>query len=111
MGIIVPKSWARSFSELLNLAVRIFCMAKALLFAAAAILTLLASPSPAPGQTLDQLQLHKVRAVAVEYRGSNAIHLTQVPDAQGEDTLAILTGPELRDGTIEVNLAGAPAPG
>jgi hypothetical protein len=38
-------------------------MANAALFAAAAIVTLLAGPSPAAGQTLDKLQLHKVRAV------------------------------------------------
>jgi len=86
-------------------------MANATLFAAAAILTLLAGPSPAAGQTLDKLQLHKVRAIAAEYRGSKAIHLTQLPDAQGEDTLAIIAGPELQDGAIEVDLAGAPAPG
>jgi hypothetical protein len=88
-----------------------FYMANATLFAAAAILTLLAGPSPAAGQTLDKLQLHKVRAVAAEYRGSKAIHLTQLPDAQGEDTLAIIAGPVLQDGAIEVDLAGAPAPG
>jgi hypothetical protein len=67
-------------------------MANAALCAAAAIFTLLASPSAAAGQTLDKLQLHKVRAAAAEYRGSKAIRLTQTPDAQGEDTLAIVTG-------------------
>src|SRR3974377_1266285 len=86
-------------------------MATATLYAAAAILTLLAGPSPTAGQSLDKLQLHKVRAVEAEYRGSKAIHLTQMPDAQGEDTLAIVTGSELRDGVIEVEMAGAPAPG
>ena len=86
-------------------------MANATPFAGAAILALLAGPSPAAGQTLDKLQLHKVRAATAEYRGSKAIQLTQMPDAQGEDTLAIITGPELQDGTIEVDLAGAPAPG
>lgn len=86
-------------------------MPNARLLAGAAILTLLAGPSPAPGQTLDKLQLHKVRAVAAEYRGIKAIHLTQVPDAQGEDTLAVITGSALQDGVIEVDVAGAPAPG
>jgi hypothetical protein len=81
------------------------------LFAATAILTLLAGPSPAPGQTLEKLQLRNVRAVAAEYRGRRAIHLTQMPGAQGEDTLAILTGSALQDGAIEVDMAGAPAPG
>jgi len=79
--------------------------------AAAAIVSLLAGPSPASGQTLDKLQLHKVQAASVEYRGSKAIHITQTPGAQGEDTLAIVSGLELQDGVIEVDLAGAPAPG
>ena len=65
----------------------------------------------ASGQTLDQLQLHKVRATAAEYRGNIAIHVTQEPGVQGEDTLAIVSRTELQDGVIEVDLAGAPAPG
>jgi hypothetical protein len=52
-----------------------------------------------------------VRAAEAEYRGSKAVHIMQVPGAQGEDTLAIVSGTELRDGVIEVDLAGAPAPG
>jgi len=63
------------------------------------------------GQTVDKLQLHKVQAAAADYRGTKAIHITQVVDAQGEDTLAIVTGSALEDGVIEVDLAGAPAPG
>ena len=73
------------------------------------ILTLLAAPFPAAGQALDKLDLHKVRAGAAEYRGKQVIHITQAPDAQGEDTLAIVAGPALQDGTIEVDVAGAPA--
>jgi hypothetical protein len=88
-----------------------FYMAGAMLFTAVAGLTLLAGPFPVAGQTLDKLQLHKVRAAAAEYRGSKAIHVTQAPDAQGEDTLAIVSGPGLQDGAIEVDVAGAPAPG
>ena len=79
--------------------------------AGAAIALLLAGSSPASGQTLDKLQLHKVLAAAVEYHGTKAIHVTQTPGAQGEDTLAIVSGLDLRDGVIEVDLAGAPAPG
>ncbi|HLY15566.1 MAG TPA: hypothetical protein VKR61_00010 [Bryobacteraceae bacterium] len=86
-------------------------MANPTWFAAAVILTLLAGRCPAAGQTLDKLQLRKVRAEAAEYRGSQAIHVTQEPGAQGEDTLAMVAGPELQDGTIEMDLAGAPAPG
>jgi hypothetical protein len=80
-------------------------------FAGISILALLAGLSPASGQTLDRLQLHKVRAAAAEYRGTTAVHITQVPGAQGEDTVAIVSGTELQDGIIEVDLAGAPAPG
>jgi hypothetical protein len=79
-----------------------------LLVAAAALLPLAGSAS---GQTLDRLQLHKVQAAAADYRGSKAIHITQMPDAQGEDTLAIVSGSDLLDGVIELEVAGAPAPG
>lgn len=75
------------------------------------LILLVSGPSRSAGQTLDQLQLHKVRAEAVEYRGNKAIHLAQSAGAGGEDTLAIVSGSELQDGTIEVELAGAPAPG
>jgi hypothetical protein len=81
------------------------------LFAGAAILALLASPSSAFGQTLDKLQLRKVRAAEAEYRGSKAIHITQMTGAQGEDTLAIVGGSELQNGVIEVDVAGAPGAG
>src|ERR1017187_3138055 len=80
-------------------------------FVVASILASWAVLSLASGQTLDQLQLHKVRATAAEYRGNIAIHVTQEPGVQGEDTLAIVGGTELQDGVIEVDLAGAPAPG
>jgi hypothetical protein len=80
-------------------------------FAAAAIAALLAGWTPASGQTIDKLQLHKVQAEAAEYRGTKAIHIAQTAGAQGEDTLAIVRGLELQDGAIEVDLAGAPAPG
>jgi hypothetical protein len=86
-------------------------MENSTLVTAAAILVLLAAPSAAPGQTLDKLQSHKVRAAAAEYRGTRAIHIMPEPGAQGEDTLAIVSGPALQDGVIEVDLAGAPAPG
>jgi hypothetical protein len=77
--------------------------------AAVAALALLAGSACA--QTLDKLQLHKVRAAAADYRGSQAIHITQAADAQGEDTFAIVNGSDLLDGVIEADVAGAPAPG
>jgi hypothetical protein len=75
------------------------------------MVALLLGPSPASGQRLDQLQLHKVRAAAAEHRGIKAIHITQTPGAQGEDTLAIVSDTGLQDGVIEADLAGAPEPG
>ncbi len=81
-----------------------FCMSIALL-------AMLAGASLASGQTVDKLELHKVRAESVVYRGKRAVHLTQTPDAKGEDTLAIVAGAQFQDGTIEVEVAGAPASG
>ncbi len=78
---------------------------------AAGLLLALLGPSRVAGQSLDQLQPHKVQAVAAEYRGLKATHVTQAPGAEGEDTLAIFTSSALRDGVIEADLAGAPAPG
>ena len=80
-------------------------------FVVASILAFWAVLSLASGQTLDQLQLHKVRATAAEYRGNIAIHVTQEPGEQGEDTLAIVSRTELQGGVIEVDVASAPAPG
>ena len=80
-------------------------------FVVASILASGAVLSLASGQTLDQLQLHKVRATAAEYRGNIAIHVTQEPGEQGEDTLAIVSRTELQGGVIEVDVASAPAPG
>src|SRR5262249_22656562 len=65
------------------------------------------------GQTVESLKLHQSRAEAAEYRGKKAVHLTQAPEVKGgaEDTLALVSGPEFGDGTIEVDVAGAPAAG
>ena len=76
-----------------------------------ALLAMLAGASFASGQTVDKLELHKVRAESVVYRGKKAVHLTQTPDAKDEETLAIVAGSEFQDGTVEVEVAGAPAAG
>ena len=49
----------------------------------------------------------------VDYRGRRAIKLVPAPETAGkdEDMLAILTGDDFKDGTIEVAVAGAPRPG
>ena len=62
-------------------------------------------------QTLDRLQPRKVKAEMVDYRGKKAIHLTPAPGATEGENIAIVAGSEMQDGTIEVDLAGAPAAG
>lgn len=50
------------------------------------------------------------RSEVVTHRGRRAVHLLPDPALAGQDrgVYAILDGPEFRDGTIEVDLAGAP---
>jgi len=52
------------------------------------------------------------RVETVTYRGVRALHLVPAPETAGkdEDMLALLDGPDFTDGTIEVDLAGAPRP-
>ncbi len=83
---------------------------KTLPLASLAILSLLPGASSAPGQSLDKLKLHHVKADAASYRGRQAIHLTGTPGPQGE-TFAIVDGSGLQDGAIEGDLAGSPAAG
>ena len=47
--------------------------------------------------------------VRATFQGRSAIHLT--PDETGGDMLAILSGSALRDGTIDVDVAGSPLAG
>ena len=53
------------------------------------------------------------RTETVTYRGRRAVKLVPAPETAGkdEDMLAILDGPSFRDGTIEIDVAGAPRPG
>ncbi|MGH7580035.1 MAG: hypothetical protein ACREM9_07680 [Gemmatimonadales bacterium] len=53
------------------------------------------------------------RAEIVTYRGVRALKLVPSPESAGkdEDMLAILEGPEFKDGTIELDVSGAPRPG
>ena len=49
----------------------------------------------------------------VNYRGIRAVRLVPGPEMAGkdEDMMALLDGPEFKDGTIEIEVAGAPRPG
>jgi hypothetical protein len=60
---------------------------------------------------VDSLKLHQVKAEAAEYRGTKAIRLTNIPNAKDEGTLAVVTGQEFQDGTIDLEVAGAPGAG
>lgn len=53
------------------------------------------------------------RVSVVDYRGRRAVKLTPSRDASAtaEDMLAILGGKDFKDGTIDVDVAGAPLPG
>ena len=59
------------------------------------------------------LELVNAKAEIVTYRGQRAIHLIPPPGHEtGDDAmLAILTGSDFKDGTIEVEVAGTPRPG
>jgi len=74
-----------------------------------ALLLLLAAPLS--GQSLDSLQLHNVRAEAVTYRGKQAIHLAETPNAGAAESFATVTGSNFQNGAIEIELAGAPGSG
>ena len=61
-----------------------------------------------PGIPLDQLELHNVKAGAVNYNGKPAVRLDALPDAANGASYAILKGSRFHNGTIEVELAGKP---
>jgi hypothetical protein len=56
------------------------------------------------------LRLVNTEAKAVNYHGRRALELTPLAGKENsdEDMLAVLTGPDFKDGTIEVEVAGAP---
>lgn len=79
---------------------------RACLIGAAALLIVTA----ADGQTLDALKLFHVHAETAIYRGQKAIHVTPEPGQPGP-AMAVVTGSEFQDGTIELQVAGTPAAG
>jgi hypothetical protein len=60
------------------------------------------------GQDLTRLELKNVRAQASRYKGSEAIKLDAQPDNDG---YAVMKGSRFHNGTISVDVAGAPAKG
>jgi len=69
------------------------------------------SPRVFPLKSPEGLQLKNVKAEAASYRGRSAVRVVRLPGAMGEDALALLAGSDFKDGTIELELAGAPGPG
>jgi hypothetical protein len=60
----------------------------------------------------DGLELVNAKAEAVNYRGRHALRLDPAPGKNGNETLlAIVPGSNFKDGTIQVDLAGAPRAG
>ncbi len=78
-----------------------------------------AGPSPAAVQSARSPGLPAIAEVVngrvepVTYRGVRALKLVPAPEAaaRDEDMMAVLDGPEFADGTIAVEVAGAPRPG
>jgi hypothetical protein len=60
----------------------------------------------------ERLERVNVTAESVEYRGKPALRLVEAAGASAAaETLAVVPGVSFRDGTIELDLAGAPRPG
>jgi hypothetical protein len=66
-----------------------------------------------PLDSVSGLELINARAEAATYRGRRALHLLPAAGKENSDenSLALLDGSDFKDGTIEVDLAGAPHPG
>ncbi len=62
-------------------------------------------------KTVDGLEVLNAKAEAVEYRGRHAVKLVPLNGANDDSMLAILAKSDFKDGTIEVDLAGAPRVG
>lgn len=76
---------------------------------ACAALWLRAQSTPnVPGIPLDGLELHNVKAEAVNYNGKPAVRVDALPDAANGASYATLKGSHFHNGTIEVELAGKP---
>jgi hypothetical protein len=71
--------------------------------------------TPGAGSDLlapERLERVNVVADAVEYRGKAAVRLVEAPGVTGEaETLAVVPGARLRDGVMEIEIAGAPRAG
>ena len=59
--------------------------------------------------SLQGLELVDAKAEVVTYRGRSAVHLVPLPgQPKGYSMLAIVSGTDFKDGTIEIEVAGSP---
>jgi hypothetical protein len=84
-------------------------IARTAIVLAGTLLVFSAIPIPADAQTADQLTPHRVKLESVEYKGKRAIKVTEEGEVGNGEAYAIVKGPEFRNGTIDVELAGVPA--
>lgn len=75
------------------------------------VLWLFALASLISAQTIDQLVANHVRLESVEYRGKRAIKITEDGEAANGKAYAAVEGTVFHNGSIELELAGRPAPG
>lgn len=88
-------------------------------FAIATLALAIGAAAPAATFPLDSvkgLKLENVKGEPSSYRGRRAVRLTEAPAPPGtkptaDDAMAILTESDFGDGTIEVDVAGAPRTG
>ena len=71
------------------------------------------APKATPGtltlDTLNGLELVDAKAEVVNYRGRPAVHLIPLPNQPKDySMLAIVSGSDFKDGTIEIDVAGSP---
>jgi hypothetical protein len=69
------------------------------------------TPLPGTAQTREQLTAHRVRLESVEYKDKRAIKVIEDGQPGNGEAYAVVTGTEFHNGTIEVEVAGQPAPG
>jgi hypothetical protein len=71
---------------------------------------LTAASGSIPLDHLDQLELQNARTRLVTYQGRTALEITEAAESE-TPSLAVLKNLTLHDGAVELDIAGAPAPG
>lgn len=69
-----------------------------------------AAPQTVPLDRLEQLTLHGVKAERVTYRGRTAVRIVE-RELNGGGGMAVISGIEVGNGTIDAQIAGVPAGG